>query len=58
MIRDVINSLIEYASIHLGLEGLDEVYAKNLVLGELELDYPSEKSYFTHHSFKRLCRAK
>ena len=35
MIREVINSLIDYASIHLGLEGLDRVYARNIVLGEL-----------------------
>ena len=54
MIRDVINSLIEYASIHLGLEGLDEVYAKNLILGELELDYPSEKSYFTREELEKM----
>ena len=44
MIREVINSLIDYASIHLGLEGLDRVYARNIVLGELGLEYPSDKA--------------
>ena len=47
MIREVINSLIDYASIHLGLEGLDRVYARNIVLGELELEYPSDKAVFS-----------
>ena len=47
MIREVINSLIDYASIHLGLEGLDRVYARNIVLGELGLEYPSDKAVFS-----------
>ena len=47
MIRDIINSLIDYASIHLGLEGLDRVYARNLIIGELALEYPSDKAKFT-----------
>ena len=54
MIREVINSLIDYASIHLGLEGLDRVYARNIVLGELELEYPSDKEVFSIEEIEKM----
>ena len=54
MIREVINSLIDYASIHLGLEGLDRVYARNIVLGELELEYPSDKAVFSIEEIEKM----
>ena len=54
MIREVINSLIDYASIHLGLEGLDRVYARNIVLGELGLEYPSDKAVFSIEEIEKM----
>lgn len=54
MIRDVINSLIDYASIHLGLTGLDRVYARNFVLGELKLDYPSDKGVLSIDEIEKM----
>ena len=54
MIREVVNSLIDYASIHLGLEGLDRVYARNIVLGELGLEYPSDKFVFSIEEIEKM----
>ena len=54
MIRDLVNSLIDYASIHLGLKGLDRVYARNLVISELGLDYPSDKAMFTAEEIEKM----
>ena len=54
MIREVVNSLIDYASIHLGLEGLDRVYARNIVLGELGLEYPSDKAIFSIEEIEKM----
>ena len=54
MIRDVINSLIDYASFHLDLKGLDKIYALNLIIGELNLDYPSEGKIFSEEEIEKM----
>ena len=54
MIRDVINSLIDYASFHLDLKGLDKIYALNLIIGELNLDYPSEGKVFSEEEIEKM----
>ncbi|MFA6755315.1 MAG: galactose-1-phosphate uridylyltransferase [Bacilli bacterium] len=41
MINDVVNELISYAKIHLGMKDFDSLYFKNVVLGELGLKFPS-----------------
>lgn len=41
MISQVVNELIEYAKTHLDLHGLNVMYIKNFILGELEIYNPS-----------------
>ena len=43
MISEVINQLIEYAKIHLGMNEEDSLYFKNMLLGELKVTKPSNE---------------
>lgn len=52
MIKELINDLIVYAKTHLELDELDSIYVKNLLLGELNIEDPSELNHFNIEEIK------
>jgi UDPglucose--hexose-1-phosphate uridylyltransferase len=49
MLLDTLNELVEYGKAHLGLEDLDDIYARNTLLMILGFDEPSYKAVDVEH---------